>query len=548
MATKMLALCSLLALTTLATARVALEDDVSLERLQQGWTSEGPASSATTFQVMFAVKQRNVDALEETLLRVSDPDSESYGKHMTMGQVKALIAPAKDSILTVKSFLRKNGVRDCETNGDIIRCVATLKQMESMLDVKMHSFRHKSNATVVRATQHYTLPEDIATHVDFVAPVNRFPSMRSLTVLKKVSGMRTNTPDSLRKLYNVGTVEGKNPKNKQACTAFLKQHFLQKDLANFYKKYYPDMEGMVPKVIGPDMGFPGVEASLDIEYISTLGAKVPTEFWSFAGTAPDNRQNEPFLDFMYLIGNTSDAEVPKVFSTSYGEAEDTVSMAYMSRIEAEFQKAGGRGITLLFASGDSGCADDNGQCKNGRFAGMWPAGSPWVTGVGGTENDTPEQAWGGSSGGFSDRWPQPTFQKEAIATFFSTATNLPDQSHYNATSRGFPDVSAQATNFEVINGGVTLPVAGTSCATPTFSGIVGLLNDLRMTGGKSPLGWMNPLLYKNPSMFTDITTGTQGSGIGCGPHGFAAVKGWDPVTGLGTADYQKMAQVIADLP
>lgn len=78
-----------------------------------------------------------------------------------------------------------------------------------------------------------------------------------------------------------------------------------------------------------------------------------------------------------------------------------------------------------------------------------------------------------------NRWPQPTFQKEAIATFFSTATNLPDQSHYNATSRGFPDVSAQATNFEVINGGVTLPVAGTSCATPTFSGIVGLLNDLR---------------------------------------------------------------------
>ena len=42
------------------------------------------------------------------------------------------------------------------------------------------------------------------------------------------------------------------------------------------------------------------------------------------------------------------------------------------------------GITLLFATGDNGVSDDNDQCKGGRFAGQWPAGSVWVTGVGGT--------------------------------------------------------------------------------------------------------------------------------------------------------------------
>ena len=45
-------------------------------------------------------------------------------------------------------------------------------------------------------------------------------------------------------------------------------------------------------------------------------AGVETEFWSFAGRAPGNPQNEPFLDWIYMVGNTSDSDVPKIFSTS----------------------------------------------------------------------------------------------------------------------------------------------------------------------------------------------------------------------------------------
>ena len=133
-----------------------------------------------------------------------------------------------------------------------------------------------------------------------------------------------------------------------------------------------------------------------------------------AGTAPDNKQNEPFLDWILLVGNTSDATVPKLFSTSYGEPEDSVSTAYMNRIEAEFLRTGMRGISLLFASGDSGVAS---VCTNStvtgkpRFDGNWPAGSPWVTGVGGTQgNQGSVKAWSGSSGGFSDRWTLPAWQ------------------------------------------------------------------------------------------------------------------------------------------
>jgi len=57
-------------------------------------------------------------------------------------------------------------------------------------------------------------------------------------------------------------------------------------------------------------------------------------------------------------------------------------------------------------------------------------------------------------------------------------------------------------------------VGGTSCATPTFAGIVGLLNDLRAQANKPPLGFLNPLLYsigpnpQNVNAFNDAVKGT----------------------------------------
>ena len=48
------------------------------------------------------------------------------------------------------------------------------------------------------------------------------------------------------------------------------------------------------------------------------------------------------------MSNTSDADVPKVFSTSYGEDEASWSMEAATRMNTEFMKAGARGITLLY--------------------------------------------------------------------------------------------------------------------------------------------------------------------------------------------------------
>ena len=47
---------------------------------------------------------------------------------------------------------------------------------------------------------------------------------------------------------------------------------------------------------------------------------------------------------------------------------------YMNRINVEFQKAGVRGLTFLFASGDDGA-----DCKNSKFRPEYPSSSPYVT-------------------------------------------------------------------------------------------------------------------------------------------------------------------------
>ena len=106
-------------------------------------------------------------------------------------------------------------------------------------------------------------------------------------------------------------------------------------------------------------------------------------------------------------------------------------------------------------------------------------------------------------------------------------------------------MAAQGENVEIVIDGRTSGVAGTSCSSPIFSGIVSLLNEQRIQAGKSTLGFLNPLLYKNAAAFTDIT---KGSNPGCGTQGFPAARGWDPVTGLGTPRFDSLSKIVALLP
>lgn len=123
-----------------------------------------------------------------------------------------------------------------------------------------------------------------------------------------------------------------------------------------------------------------------------------------------------------------------------------------------------------------------GECN--EFMPMYAADSPYLTAVGSRTGLSPEIGAGLSSGGFSHRWVRPSWQAAAVQDYLSTAANLPVAYRYNSSGRAFPDVSAQGTIYVVINNGQTLPsVAGTSASSPSFGGVIAMLNDARIAAG-----------------------------------------------------------------
>ena len=119
---------------------------------------------------------------------------------------------------------------------------------------------------------------------------------------------------------------------------------------------------------------------------------------------------------------------------------------------------------------------------------------------------------------------------------------------YNAAGRGFPDISFAGFAYSVYIGGATYSVSGTSASSPWAAGLLSNINAARMAVGKGSVGWVNPALYTNSSLFlNDITVGsnkcaaTAGKfSLTCCSQGYSCTTGWDPVTGLGTINYGKM--------
>jgi tripeptidyl-peptidase-1 len=523
--------------------------------LPEGWTVTGPTKGEGLIELSFAVKQQNLQQLHDQLMLVSDPRSDSYGEHLSNDEVHRLTAPKVEHLAAVMDFLKSHGAegKHATPNGDQITATVSFEVAQTMLSAQYMEVKHEKTGTVVnRAVSGYSLPEEVASAIDFVSPAAHisgvYQPVQSLRSQQNAT-ISNNQPKSLRQLYSIGSATGKAAKNKQAVTAFLGQFYSQEDLQEFYKQYCDGIEcgKGLPKLVGDaTTGSAGVESMLDIEYITGVGGGIDTEFWGFSGKSPDNPENEPFMKWLAKVSSTSDADIPKLFSTSYGEGESTWSPAAAQRLNAEFMKVGARGISLLYASGDSGAS-----CKGGKFTPNMPASSPYVTAVGGTTPGTgfpaptSESAVGLSSGGFSNYWATPEWQKDAVANYLKQE-GVPSSSErgYNVSGRGFPDIAAQATDFCVTPFGCG--VAGTSCASPTAAGIIGLLNDLRLQNGKAPLGFLNPFLYQNADALFDVT---EGSSQGCGfmSSGWPAKKGWDAVTGLGTPNYEKLAKAVEKL-
>ena len=498
--------------------RVFLEEDHDVKSWnEKGWILKERVTPYEKIRLTFAIKQNNMAELEEIFWSVSDPKSKNYGQYMDTESVQKLVRPSEESIHVVKTWLSEIYLGDSGScyatqNSDFIVCETTSARAEVLLlGAMFYRFEHpKSSRSIIRSSTHYSVPKHVAKHLDFVGGLLRFPALNYAiqppgedAVLDNVDIHVGVYPSVLRTRYNVSDTVGKHPNNSQAVAQFLEQYYSSQDLTEFFAIFGRGFTHLadVSKVVGPDTGRSGIEASLDVQYIMSLGANITTWFWSTDGR---HETQEPFLEWIVAVGNTSN--VPFVFSVSYGDNEDSLSTDYMNRINVEFMKAGVRGITILFASGDNGAG-----CKKKKFRPNFPCSSPYVTAVGGT-------------------------------AFLKNSKKLPNTTFFNQSGRGYPDISAVCNHFWIVNNYIPVPgVMGTSASTPTVAGIVSLINDVRLQNNKPPMGFLNPFLYSNANSLYDPTTGYN-EGCGEPDRGFYAMKGWDPVTGCGTPNYPALVE------
>ncbi|KAK9533695.1 hypothetical protein VZT92_008798 [Zoarces viviparus] len=532
--------------------------------IPDGWTRAGRVNPSEELELTFALKQRNTDLLEETLRLVSDPDSAQYGKYLTLEEVSSLVRPTELTQKVVHHWLQSNGITNCLTvrTQDFLQCTMTAEVAETLLPgSKFHRYIRDGHS-LVRSSAPYSVHDDVHQHLDFVGGLHRLPP-KGQDLLKTSSNRKQKrpkaglhlgvTPSVLRARYNLTATDvGTAQNNSQAVAQFLEQYYSDADLAEFMGMYGRSFKHLsqVSRVVGTQgAGKAGIEASLDVEYIMSTGANIST--WVFTNQGRHESQ-EPFLQWMVLLSNMSD--LPWVHTISYGDDEDSLSTAYMMRINTEFMKAGVRGISLLFASGDSGAGCKHLGKGQNSFRPSFPASSPYVTTVGGTSFKNPFKVTYEitdyiSGGGFSNVFKMPDYQASAVDRYLkNVAATLPPQSYFNTSGRAYPDMAALSDNYWVVMNRVPVPwVSGTSASTPVVGGMLSLINDQRLLKGLPALGFLNPRLYKlkGQALF-DVTEGCHLSCLDeqVQGKGFCAAPSWDPVTGWGTPNYPALLAAL----
>ncbi len=322
-----------------------------------------------------------------------------------------------------------------------------------------------------------------------------------------------------------------------------------------------------------------LEVSLDVESVHSFapGANILLVTTPTAETLGV----QGFPTMMNAEQYVVDHHMASVISQSFASTEEAFgSTQSLMNLRHAFVSAAADGVTVLGSSGDGGTA--NGTKTPVRQGGTlipyptvnWPASDPLVTGVGGTylctdpasttarvvdSTDPPaackahpgvaEVGWVAAGGGFSHVFARPSYQD-----------SLPAGSTSIGAMRGVPDVASEASaltgplvydtnaglgGLSNAGSGGWFIIGGTSVACPQWAGMVAIADQINGGG----LGLINPALYKigsNPTRyandFFDETTGLNQT-VASIP-GYPATAGWDPVTGLGSAN---AANLLPDL-
>lgn len=534
-----------------------------------GASDEGalpPGTLVSFMRITLKPTAAQTAALEKLLEEQRDPASPQYRQFLTPEQFGEQFGASAEDAATVAQWLESEGftVEQTARARNWIAFSGTAAQVAKTFHAELHR-RRANGETHFANVADPSVPEALADLAGEIRGLDDFhlrpPRLTKIAPAYTASnGAHYLAPDDLAAIYDIAPLYQAGYDGTGQKLAIVGQTDINlADIRGFRSQF--GLPAKDPQLVldGPDPGVSSgdqVESDLDLEWSGAVARNAAVLFVY---------SQDVYQSLEYVI----DQNLAPVVSMSYGGCELGVSSS--NRLVA--QQANAEGITWLNSSGDSGAAGcDWGGPSAAQYglAVTFPADIPEVTAVGGTEfNESGSTGWGSSnsstwasatgylpekgwndtalgggiwasSGGVSVVFPKPSWQ---------TGPGVP-----NDGARDVPDVSLAASGdhdgYLVYVSGGLYSVGGTSASSPSFAGIVTLLNHYltaKAIQAKPGLGNINPTLYtlaqNSAGAIHDITVGNnivpcvaKSTGCSTGSFGYSAGAGYDMVTGVGSVD------------
>jgi len=570
----------------------AIPGSVSPRALQA--TDLGPLPADTVLSGMslrFTPSAAQQTAIDQLLAGQQDPASPLYHQWLTPQQYAAQFGLSSADLAKITAWLAAQGftVAGVANGGTFVTFSGSVAQVQAAFATSIHRLSlngetHFANVTGV------SVPSAFAGVVGAVTGLHDFrlkPRVHSGIAhpqfTSSVSGNHYLVPGDIYTIYDMGPLMSSTslPGANVSIAVTGQVDISPLDISTFRAaaglNANPPTVQVVPLTPygGCDPGTPSLptrclsstpptssdlaESSIDVEW---SGAMAP-----YATVFFITSQNV-FLSMQYAV----DTNVAPIVTTSYGNCEAAWGITDLISFNQVFQQANLQGQTVLVAAGDSGATDcDAGPSAGEGLAVDYPASSPNVTAMGGTQfsgdaeatgsgstwgatqywkgtsgsdvissalSYIPEAVWndagagyyGGGGGGASAFFTKPAWQIETGAS--GMTTQVPTDG-----SRDVPDLALDASDvhdsflfcvgvasgtscgngFRVSSTNNGLEAAGgTSLDSQIFGGMLALVE--QKIGSK--IGNANPTLYAlgnktayyNPtssSVFHDVTLGSN---------------------------------------
>ncbi|HUY93721.1 MAG TPA: Ig-like domain repeat protein [Terracidiphilus sp.] len=594
-----------------------------------------PGQLRTRMLLMLRRSPKQESALRALLRDQQDVHSPQYHRWLTPEQFGAQFGAAPGDVDRVVAWLRTRGmtVAAISRGRQAIEFSATAGQIRQAFGTELHQYRVGTRVLVGNEKA----PRIPAVFAPIIAGVDGLHDSVKQSLARVVHPWQAQATPLWRApeftdgsaqylsigdfwtIYNVvpgieGGITGKGVTIGIAGRSDISSQDVARFRSTFLNSSYSGtfrqvVNGADPGTVAGD----DLENTLDAEWAGALAPDAAVVLVVSASSGADGVD----LSAEYLVDNN----LADVVSVSYGLCEELLGSAENQFFAGLWEQAAAQGITVAVAAGDSGSAGCDDASSGEALYGLQVNGlasTPFDAAVGGTEfyNESgawssqtrssplpgtsalgyvPEEAWnegpengtlwagsGGSSNctaddvpfdvtGCSGGWPKPQWQRAGSGIPADGARDLPDVSFTAAVHDGY---------LVWIGGGME-SVGGTSASTPSFAGVMALVNQ-RMSGR---LGQPGPMLYQlaasqygdvnggnsgtlaecnaaappaagNGCVFYDITAGSNavactGGSLNCSQSqpgttgvlsGFAAGAGYDLATGLGSINVANLIE------